>query len=78
MEKNKENNIILRHILKTISYRVFGTFITVSVAYLSGVPIHVSALIGVGELLIKPIFYFLHERFWYKFIHVGRKKVNRS
>ena len=74
VKKIKENNMLMRHILKTLSYRVFGTLITVSVAYFLGVPLEVSTLLGVGELLIKPIFYFLHERFWYKFIRVGTKK----
>jgi uncharacterized membrane protein len=26
---------------------------------------------GVGELLFKPVIYFLHERVWYKYIKFG-------
>ena len=63
-----------RHILKTISYRLFGTLITVTTAYSLGASIEMSSLLGIGELLIKPVVYFLHERFWYKFIKVGLKK----
>lgn len=69
----KEKLVLTRHLLKTISYRLFGTLITISIAYFMGVPLAISSLIGVGELLIKPAFYFVHERFWYKFISIGRR-----
>jgi uncharacterized membrane protein len=59
-----------RHILKTMSYRILGTLATVITAYALGASIELSSLLGVGELLIKPIIYFLHERFWYKFIRL--------
>jgi uncharacterized membrane protein len=61
-----------RHILKTISYRILGTLITVISAYALGASFEMSSLLGVGELLIKPIVYFLHERVWYKFIRVKK------
>ena len=70
----KEESVLTRHILKTISYRLFGTLITVTTAYSLGASIEMSSLLGIGELLIKPVVYFLHERFWYKFIKVGLKK----
>jgi uncharacterized membrane protein len=35
--------------------------------------IKVGAAFGVAELIYKPIQYFLHERFWYKFIKYGLK-----
>ena len=53
-----------RHILKTISYRILGTLITVISAYALGASFKMSSLLGVGELLIKQIVYFLHERVW--------------
>lgn len=56
-----------RHILKTISYRIIGTLTTVIVAYSLGASVQVSSLLGLGELVLKPILYFLHERFWFKF-----------
>jgi uncharacterized membrane protein len=63
-----------RHVLKTVSYRILGTLITVIAAYSLGVSFEMSSLLGVGELLIKPIIYFLHERIWYKWIKFGLKK----
>ena len=59
---------VKRHILKTISYRIIGTLTTVIVAYLLGASIDVSSLLGLGELILKPIFYFLHERIWFRYI----------
>lgn len=59
---------VKRHILKTISYRVIGTLTTVIVAYLLGASLEVSSLLGLGELIIKPIFYYLHERIWFRYI----------
>lgn len=62
------NSSIKRHALKTISYRILGTITTVLVAYNLGSSIKIASLLGVGELLLKPIIYFLHERIWYKYI----------
>ena len=59
---------VKRHILKTISYRVIGTLTTVIVAYLLGASNEMSSLLGSGELILKPILYFLHERVYYKWI----------
>jgi len=70
----KEESVLTRHVLKTISYRILGTLITVTTAYCLGASIEMSSILGVGELAIKPVVYFLHERFWYKFIKVGIRK----
>jgi uncharacterized membrane protein len=69
----KDDNVFLRHILKTISYRFLGTLTTVITAYSLGVSFQLSSLLGVGELVIKPIIYFLHERVWYKFLSIRKK-----
>ena len=61
----EESTSIKRHLLKTITYRVLATAITIGTAFLLGVNLEISALLGVGELIVKPVFYFLHERFWY-------------
>jgi uncharacterized membrane protein len=67
-----ENNLI-RHILKTVSYRILGTITTVTVAYSLGASLSLASLLGVGELVIKPIIYFFHERLWYKYIIIGKR-----
>lgn len=63
-----KESALTRHILKTISYRFLGTLTTVFTAYLLGAPLALASLLGVGELIIKPFIYFIHERIWYKFI----------
>ena len=70
----KEESVMTRHILKTLSYRIVGTIVTVVTAYSLGMSFEISSLLGVGELMIKPILYFFHERAWYKHIRIGNKK----
>ena len=66
--------LIKRHIAKAITYRIIGTTATILLAYGAGLPIKLASMVGVGELLIKPIIYFLHERAWYKWSKFGLKK----
>ncbi len=66
--------LIKRHIVKSISYRFIGTITTIILTIAAGLPIKWAGMVGLGELIIKPIIYFLHERFWYKFIKYGLKK----
>lgn len=68
----KEESVLTRHVLKTLTYRIVATVTTVITAYSLHVPLTISALLGVGELLIKPIIYFIHERIWYKKIHLKK------
>jgi uncharacterized membrane protein len=65
-------NSLKRHILKTISYRILGTLTTVTIAYSLGASLEVSSMLGVGELVLKPVIYFLHERLWYKYIKIKK------
>ena len=65
--------LVKRHIAKTISYRILSTIIGVLLIWWISGSIKVGAAFGVAELLYKPIQYFLHERFWYKFIKYGLK-----
>jgi len=66
--------LVKRHIIKSISYRFIGTITTIILTLLAGLPIKWAGIVGLGELIIKPIIYFLHERIWYKFIKYGLKK----
>jgi uncharacterized membrane protein len=63
-----------RHLLKTISYRIIGTLTTIITIYLLGGSIRLASIIGIGELLIKPLLYLIHERIWYKWIKIGINK----
>jgi uncharacterized membrane protein len=63
---NEEKSAFKRHLIKTISYRIMATSLTVFTALLVGADLKTSAILGVGEIVIKPAFYFMHERIWYK------------
>ena len=69
----KEETVLLRHILKTVSYRLLGTLTTVLVAISCGVSLEMSSLLGIGELTLKPVIYFFHERMWYKYVKIKKK-----
>jgi len=62
---NEQVASMKRHIFKTISYRIVATATTIGTAYALGVNLELSALLGVGELIVKPFIYFFHERIWY-------------
>jgi uncharacterized membrane protein len=65
---------VKRHIAKTISYRMFGSFFTIILTYYLTDDFIVSSSIGLGEMLVKPLLYFIHERIWYKWIGFGIKE----
>jgi len=62
---------VKRHLVKTISYRLLGTSVTVISAIALGMDVKLASLIGAGELIVKPLLYFLHERVWYKYVKFG-------
>ncbi len=68
--------LVKRHIAKTITYRILGTLTTMGLTIGAGLPIKWAAMVGVGELVLKPILYFFHERFWYNHINYGLKKTD--
>ena len=69
---------VKRHIAKSISYRFVGTLTTIILTVAAGLPLKWAGMVGVGELILKPIIYFLHERVWYKWIKFGIKKENND
>jgi uncharacterized membrane protein len=73
----RPDNALKRHIYKTITYRIFGTLVTFLGALYLGASFSVAAFLGVGELFVKPLVYFIHERIWYKFGNTSRNKKNR-
>ncbi len=65
---------VKRHIVKAISYRLVGSAQTILIGYILTGSLVIASTAGIIELVIKPIIYFLHERFWYKFIKFGVDK----
>jgi len=64
--------LIKRHIAKSITYRFIGTITTIILTMFAGLPLKWAGMVGVGELILKPIIYFIHERIWFKFGKTGR------
>jgi len=65
--------LVKRHIAKSISYRFIGTLTTIILTVSAGLPLKWAGMVGLGELVIKPLIYFLHERVWYNWIKYGLK-----
>ena len=55
-----------RHILKTITWRITGTIDTMILAWIISGNALMGLKIGFAEVITKMLFYYLHERVWYK------------
>jgi uncharacterized membrane protein len=62
-----------RHLLKTITWRLLGTMDTILLSWILTGDLKIGMTIGGAELFTKMILYYFHERFWYKYIQLGRK-----
>ena len=61
----------VRHIAKTITWRIIGTIDTMAITwFITGNPM-TGLKIGGVEVFTKMVLYYLHERVWYK-IPFGR------
>lgn len=63
----------LRHVLKTITWRIVGTIDTIVLSWIITGDFKLGLKIGGVEVITKMILYYLHERVWYKYIKLGRK-----
>ena len=63
----------LRHILKTITWRIVGTIDTIILSWFITGDFTLGLKIGGVEVITKMILYYLHERVWFKYIKLGRK-----
>lgn len=64
------SNDKLRHLLKTITWRIVGTVDTIILGYIITGNINTGLKIGGVELITKMVLYYLHERVWYKYIRL--------
>ena len=67
------SNDKLRHILKTVTWRIVGTVDTIILSWLITGNFTRGLKIGGVEVITKMILYYLHERVWFKYIKLGRK-----
>lgn len=70
--------LVKRHIAKSVSYRLIGTLTTIILTVSAGLPLKWAGMVGIGELILKPVIYFLHERVWYRYIKFGLKKRDQN
>jgi len=65
--------MLKRHILKSITYRLLSSCIGFLIIFFFTGSIKIGATFSIGELIFKPIIYFIHERAWFKYIKYGIK-----
>lgn len=63
----------IRHILKSITWRLVGTIDTVVLGWLITGNLEIGLKIGGVEVITKMVLYYFHERLWYKYIRLGNK-----
>jgi uncharacterized membrane protein len=63
----------IRHILKTITWRMVGTVDTIVLSWALSGNLSLGIKIGSVELITKMILYYAHERVWFKYIRIGNK-----
>lgn len=62
-----------RSIIKAISYRFTGTFVTALIVFVFTQKLSLSISIALVETIVKIIIYYLHERAWNR-THWGKAK----
>lgn len=67
-----------RHIAKTISYRILSSGIGFFIIWLTTGSIAIGATFSTAELIFKPFVYYVHERFWYRYIRFGLKNKEHN
>lgn len=76
----KETHV--RSILKGITWRIIATLTTVTLVFIFTRDITLSAQVGILDITLKLVFYYLHERGWnmikwgrYRILQVGKFKI---
>ncbi len=60
-----------RHAIKAVTWRAVATSTTVVIAWWVTGDFSVGLEVGAVEFFAKLALYYLHERFWYKFVGLG-------
>jgi uncharacterized membrane protein len=60
------NKSVIRHALKSFSWRLVGTIDTIIISWILSGSIILGATIGGVDFFTKVILYFIHERIWHK------------
>ena len=55
---------VKRSLYKTLSWRIVATSATVVIVYAFTGKASISIGVGIGDVVVKTVLYYLHERFW--------------
>jgi uncharacterized membrane protein len=69
MDKNKSR---IRHIAKTITWRIVASITTFSLVYLFTRDLNKATWLMALEMVLKLLLYYYHERVWFKYGKLGR------
>jgi len=61
-----QTNSQIRHLLKTITWRIVGTIDTILLGWIVTGHAEIGLTIGGFELITKMLLYYFHERIWYR------------
>jgi uncharacterized membrane protein len=64
----------LRHFAKTITWRIIASLSTFALAYIFFGDISKATELMAVEIILKMALYYFHERVWFKYGNLGRKK----
>ena len=68
----------IRHLAKTITWRLVGTVDTILLGWLVSGDATVGLTIGGLEMVTKMILYYLHERAWFRYGRLGREDATED
>jgi uncharacterized membrane protein len=55
-----------KHLLKTITWRIFASVVSFLTAWIISGDIQVGLTVGSVDIVLKFVLYYIHERIWYK------------
>ncbi len=78
MEQNKQKIYRKRHLFKAITWRIIASLTSFFLAWWVTGDINAGLSIGAADVIIKFLFYYLHERAWYHYDFGIKKKKNKK
>jgi uncharacterized membrane protein len=64
----------IRHIAKTMTWRLVASITTFSLVYLFTGDINKATWLMASEIVLKLLLYYAHERAWFKYGKLGREE----
>lgn len=73
-ENNNKKSVLRVSIVKTITYRFLGSFVSFAVAFGSTGNFKIATTVGAADFILKPLIYFIHEYGWSVFLNRRKTK----